>query len=129
MKDGKYVILCIDDDADFLEAMRLILERNEYEVVTACGTAGGLEAFREAEPDVVIVDMVMEEPDSGIKLVEQLRGSRRHVPIYLCTGMGDTLSSGVSYHDLGLAGGFEKPMAASTLLATLRAKLRANQWQ
>ena len=47
MQDGKHVILCVDDDADFLATMRFMLEKNGYVMVQAQDVAEGLKAFKE----------------------------------------------------------------------------------
>jgi len=45
MKDGKYVILCVDDDSDFLESSRIFLEANDYIVESAPSAEDGLKNF------------------------------------------------------------------------------------
>ena len=52
MQDGKPVILYIDDDQDFLDGMRVILEANGYLMVEALTAEDGLKVFRDEEPDL-----------------------------------------------------------------------------
>ena len=75
MKDGKYVILCIDDDKDILEALRMILEKNDYVMVEAESAEEGLKVFKTESPDFILVDLMMEEIDSGRNLPIFLRKS------------------------------------------------------
>ena len=126
MKDGKFVVLCIDDDDDVLLSLRMVLEKNGYSVVEARSGEDGLSIYKKESPDFVIVDLMMEEVDSGAKFVKELRataGPQALPAIFLLSSVGDSLSEEADYSDLGLAGVFQKPVDPRTLLDTLKAKL------
>ena len=59
MKDGKYVILCIDDDPDILDSLRIVFENNNYIMVEALTAEEGLEVYKSEHPDFIIVDLMM----------------------------------------------------------------------
>ena len=59
-------ILIVDDDPDILDAGRLVLEREGYEVATAPNRAEGMAKVEEFKPDLLILDVMMEEPDDGL---------------------------------------------------------------
>ena len=59
MKDGKHVILYIDDEQDMRDAVRVVLESNGYTMVEAPTAETGLRVYRESHPDLVIVDLMM----------------------------------------------------------------------
>jgi DNA-binding response OmpR family regulator len=124
MKDGKCVILCIDDDPDVLLVLRTILENGGYCVEEAPSAETGLKKFKEVQPDLVIVDMMMEEIDAGRNFVRSLKLERAEVPVYMLSSIGDSLAQNVSWSDLGLAGIFQKPIDPNTLLTTLKIKLK-----
>jgi DNA-binding response OmpR family regulator len=124
MQDGKHVILYIDDDQDYLDAVRAILESDGYTMVEARSAQEGLRVFKEAEPDLVIVDLMMEEIDAGTRFVTDLRAVGGEVPIYMLSSVGDNLQLSTDYTALGLAGVFQKPLSADTLLAVLKSKLK-----
>ena len=69
MQNGKHVILLVDDDPDILESLRIVLEANDYVVATAGSAEEGLLVFGETSPDLLIVDLMMEEIDSGANFV------------------------------------------------------------
>jgi len=123
MQDGKHVILLVDDDPDILESLRIVLEANDYCVVTASSGQEGLKAYRARNPDLVIVDLMMEEIDSGTNFVKELRASGNTAPVYLLSSTGDSLYSTVDASALGLTGVFQKPINTQMLLALLKAKL------
>ena len=123
MQDGKHVILCIDDDPDIRESLRVILSASGYLVELAASAEEGVRAYRRNPPDLIIVDLMMEEIDAGTSFVTQVRALGGHVPIYLLSSAGDALRQTTSYSDLGLAGVFQKPIDSKTLLALLQEKL------
>ena len=123
MKDGKHVVLCIDDDSDVLEFLRAVLENAGYVMAEALSAEEGLAVFKQEQPDLVIVDLMMEEVDAGKTLVQDIKALQSQVPIYMLSSVGDSLSQHVDFQDLGLLGVFQKPIDPETLIATLKAKL------
>lgn len=123
MSEKKPVILCIDDDPDILAYLRVVLEAAGYVYVGAESAEAGLRAFRETGADAVIVDLMMEEVDSGIGLARELRASGCRAPIFLLSSVGDSLNLLTDAGPLGLAGVFQKPLARPHLLAVLGAAL------
>ena len=124
MRDGKHVILYVDDDQDYLDAVRVVLESNGYEMVEARSAEEGLRTFHTAHPDLVIVDLMMEEVDSGTNFVKELKLAGAHVPVYMLSSVGDNLSMTADYSVPGLDGVFQKPLDSRTLLTVLKAKLK-----
>ncbi|MFH1567807.1 MAG: response regulator [Gemmatimonadota bacterium] len=124
MRNGKHVILCIDDDPDIRESLRVILEANGYVMEEAASAEEGLKVYRKARPDLLILDLMMEEIDAGTNLVTELKAEGNTAPIYLLSSTGDALSQTTSFSDLGLAGVFQKPINSRTLLGLLKEKLR-----
>jgi DNA-binding response OmpR family regulator len=125
MKDGKYVILCVDDDQDLLDAMRLVLEKNGYFMVEARSAEVGLQKFKRENPDLIIVDLMMEEVDAGTSLVKELKAAGNTRPVYMLSSVGDNLNVTIDYSELGLAGVFQKPINNQQLLTVLKTKLKA----
>lgn len=123
MAHKKQVILCIDDDRDFLDSMRAVLEAGGYHVVEALSAEEGLKVYQQANPDLIIVDLMMEEIDAGTRFVTQVRAGGSKGPIYMLSSVGDALSTMTDYAALGLDGVFQKPIEPKKLLATLKAKL------
>ena len=123
MKDGKHVILCVDDDRDLLESMSTILEGNGYEVVTGNSAEEGLRKVTEVNPDLILVDLMMEEVDAGTSFVRELKSQNVNIPIYMLSSVGDALNISTDYSELGLTGVLQKPIRPDVLLATLKAKL------
>ncbi len=123
MQDGKHVILIVDDDPDILETLKVVLEANDYLFVGASSADEGLKAYNQCHPDAIIVDLMMEEIDSGTGLVTELRAAGNTGPVYMLSSVGDDLALEASYSDLGLAGVFQKPLDPNRMLAILSTKL------
>lgn len=123
MENGKKLILAIDDDADILEALRLVLEANGYEMAEASSAEEGLKVYKQTDPDLIIVDLMMEEVDAGTSFVKEAKLAGNKAPIYMLTSVGDDLNDNISYSELGIDGLFQKPVDNSTLLTVLKTKL------
>ena len=124
MKDGKYVILCIDDDNDILESLRMILESNNYTMIGAYSAEEGLKEYKTHNPDFIIVDLMMESVDAGRNFAKELKLLDNTKPVYMLSSVGDSLAANVDFSDLNLNGVFQKPIDINTLLTTLRIKLK-----
>ncbi|MDD5226988.1 MAG: response regulator [Candidatus Omnitrophica bacterium] len=83
-------ILIIDDDADIVEAMRLVLEKRGHKVSVAVDGNEGLEKARTEKPDVIILDVMMPGLD-GFEVARELKGDAqtRNVSILMLTAIKD----------------------------------------
>ena len=89
MKD-KPKILLVDDDEDFVEATRLVLESKPYEVITAYNGDEGLAKARQERPDLIILDIIMPVKD-GFNAAEQLKKAPelRDIPVLMLTSFSE----------------------------------------
>jgi DNA-binding response OmpR family regulator len=124
MKDGKHVILCIDDDKDILDTLRIVLQENGYIMDDALSAEEGLKVYQEVQPDLIIVDLMMEEVDAGRNFVKELKIINNQAPVYMLSSVGNALTENINYAELGLTGVFQKPIDFDTLLTTLKTKLK-----
>lgn len=81
-------ILLIDDDTDFLEMHTAVLAHRGYEVIAAQSSKEGMEKLEETKPDIVILDVMMEQFDAGFKASKQIKQKYRDVPVMLLTSIG-----------------------------------------
>lgn len=70
-------VLLIDDDKDFSMATRLILEKGGYEVMLAEDGKSGVAMAKKLNPDLAIIDMMMETWSEGFNVVSSLRGEEK----------------------------------------------------
>lgn len=92
MKDSKQnarpKILLVDDEADFCAITALGLKKLGYDVVTALSACDALDIVRTSRPDLVLMDIALEEQFDGIQVAEQIRSDFDTAVIYL-TGHTD----------------------------------------
>jgi CheY-like chemotaxis protein len=124
MRDNKHVILCVDDDPDFRESLKIMLESNGYIVEEAASAEEALRRIGSVQPDLILLDLMMEEIDSGTNFVKELKLRGNKPPIFMLSSAGDAFSGITSYSDLGLDGMLQKPIQPSKLLSTLKEKLK-----
>ena len=124
MQDGKNLILCIDDDPDVLFVLKTVLEANGYAYCEAPSAEDGLKVYRDQKPDLVIVDLMMEEVDAGTDFARDLKAMGNTAPVYMLSSVGDTLNVSTDYAALGLAGVFQKPIDSDKLLSIIASKLK-----
>jgi DNA-binding response OmpR family regulator len=127
MGDDKRVILCIDDDPDILEYLKILLTSEGYEFAGADSAEEGLRVYNEVDPEIVIVDLMMEEVDAGAEFVRELQLLGNEAPVFMLSSVGDDLSMSTDYTSLGLAGVFQKPLSRERLLPVLKARLHPRQ--
>lgn len=91
-------ILMIDDDPDIVEALRILLESAGHEFYAAGSGTEGLEKLSEVEPDLIILDVMMDTATDGFQVSLKLRGrgpeaeyaAYRDVPILMLTSVHTT---------------------------------------
>lgn len=86
------IILVVDDDPDVVAACRLVLEREGYSVEGAANADDGLRAIKSLRPDLLVLDVMMEEPDDGLRLARQLRREGYDLPIVMLTSVNQAMN-------------------------------------
>lgn len=84
-------ILIIDDDPDITESMKVVLESEGYEVRCADSGKQGLAKTTQENPDLIILDVMMETKSKGFDVSRELRRNEktRHIPIIMLTAIKD----------------------------------------
>lgn len=82
-------ILVVDDDSDFVEVNKHILEKNGYEVTAAYNGQECLDKLRVKKPDLIILDVMMTRSDEGFDISRDLRNSEqtKNIPILMVTSV------------------------------------------
>jgi two-component system response regulator RegX3 len=115
------VVLVVEDEASFVEALTIGLRREGFEVVVAVDGAEALERFDEVAPDLVLLDVMLPKI-SGIDVCRQLR-KRTQVPIIMVTAKGAEIDTVVGL-EVGADDYVAKPYRLRELVARMRAVLR-----
>jgi len=85
-------ILVVDDDPDFVEIMRTILESSGYAVVSAANGQQALVEVRASHPDLILLDIMMSTVLDGLNVSEQLAQDpdARYMPVIMVSSIADT---------------------------------------
>jgi len=120
-------ILLIDDDPDFIETTKVVLESKPYRIITALSGDEGLNKAREEKPDLVLLDIIMPGVD-GFQVCQQLKKDTQlaQIPVIMITSFSEKhmgTSLGVSQGLTLEAEDFiDKPVAPAELL------IRVEKW-
>ncbi|MBM4458506.1 MAG: response regulator transcription factor [Chloroflexi bacterium] len=127
MTELKGHILVIDDDPDMVEALRMPLEANGYQVSHAANGALGLKMVRQLVPDAIILDVMMDTATEGFQVSLVLRSpdpkseyaAFRRIPILMLTSIHSTtpLRFGPDQDYLPVDAFIDKPIDPDRLVA------------
>lgn len=120
-------ILLVDDDIDLLEQNKLLLESKGFEVITAENSEDGLKVFQKEKPDAAIIDLIMEQMDSGFVLCYKIKKTEhgKKIPVFMLTsatyetGFKFSASSKEEKEWIKCDGIINKPVVIEDLLAKL----------
>ena len=86
-------ILIVDDDPDIVEAMKVVLESKNHAVSSAGNGQEGLKKVREDNPDLIILDIMMETLDKGFDVARELKKdqSYKQIPILMLTAIKERI--------------------------------------
>jgi CheY-like chemotaxis protein len=129
MADGK--ILIIDDDPDISEVAKVILEAEGYTVEEARDGDSALKHMSQSHPDMIILDVMMNDPQEGFKLSRELRKDPefRNIPILMVTSVRE--KTGIDFKEaagddewLPVDEFLDKPVKPEVLLEKVRTLLK-----
>lgn len=128
MKKNK--ILIVDDDLDIVKALQIILENQNYHVITAHNKTDALKLAKEENPDLAILDVMMTTSQEGFELSRELRKEPRfrNLPIIMLTSIdtktGVNFKSSAGENDLIPVNAYiDKPAHPHIILEEVRSLL------
>ena len=111
------LIAVIDDDPDIREASSLVLNSKGYDVITASNPKDGYTIVKEKNPDLIILDVMMDEPDDGFFLAQKLRKNNIKTPIIMYTSISKAIGLDFGAGELVPVDDFvEKPITPEVLI-------------
>ena len=123
-------ILIADDQPDVLEALRLLLKGEGFQIETASSPRGIIAALEASEFDALLMDLNYARDTTsgreGLDLLTRLQATDNHLPVVVMTAWG-SIDSAVEAMRLGARDYIEKPWDNARLLATLRTQVELGQ--
>src|SRR5919206_2200305 len=115
-------ILVVDDERAVRESLRRALELEGYQIDLAVDGREALAVLEQAQPDMLILDVLMPGVD-GLEVCRRLRRAGNRLPVLMLTAR-DAVENRVAGLDAGADDYVTKPFALEELLARIRALLR-----
>jgi len=113
-------ILVVDDDPDIHEIFRAILEREGYAVLIAADAATARKLVKEKNPDLILLDVMMEDVDTGFTLAEEIGDS---VPIIIISSIADSSVKVFDADKLPVRDILQKPVKPDVLIERVKKAL------
>jgi two-component system, OmpR family, response regulator VicR len=110
-------IVCIEDEFEMIELIRLILSRRGFNVHGAPGGKKGLDMVREMLPDLVLLDLMMPEMD-GWEVYQQMKAdvSTRDIPVIVVTARAQNIDKVLGLHIAKVDDYIAKPFGPQELI-------------
>lgn len=115
MPEGK-LIYVMDDDPDVGQFCETVLASKGHQVMTFLSVQAGLAAIREHQPDLLILDVMLEEADSGFKAASELATTSPGLPILMLSSIADAAGQIFDTSTLPVAELAEKPLSPEMLV-------------
>lgn len=118
-------ILCIEDEPEMIDLIRLILGRRGFEVKGANGGIQGLEMIRKERPDLILLDLMMPDMD-GWEVYQQIKAdeSTRDIPVIVVTAKAQSIDKVLGLHIAKVDDYIAKPFQPQELLASVERTLQ-----
>ena len=120
-------IAIIDDDPDIIDASSLVLTSKGHEVITANNPDDGYKIVKENSPDLIILDVMMNEPDDGFFLAQKFRKNNITTPIIMYTSISKTTGIDYGVNEMVPVNEYvEKPISPAQLIEKVEKLLHQN---
>lgn len=112
-------ILIVDDDPDVVEAVTLLLEQQGHTTAAAYNRQEGMAQVESFAPALIILDVMMEQPDDGLTMAQDLRRKGCNTPILMLTTVSKATGLEIGKDDemVPVDDFQEKPIAPATLIS------------
>jgi two-component system, OmpR family, response regulator VicR len=110
-------ILCIEDDTEMTDLIRLILSRKGFEISVATGGQTGIRKVREEMPDLVLLDLMMPDMD-GWEVYQQMKADEKtkEIPVIVVTAKAQSIDKVLGLHIAKVDDYIAKPFSPKELV-------------
>ena len=116
----KKKVLCVEDEPEMIELIKLILERKGFEVLGAVGGRQGLNTIRQEMPDLVLLDLMMPDVD-GWEVYRQMKADDelKDIPVIVVTAKAQSIDRVLGIHIAKVDDYVTKPFGPQELLQSV----------
>ena len=121
-------ILCIEDEPEMIDLIRLILGRRGFEVKGANGGVEGLKKIRAETPDLILLDLMMPDMD-GWEVYQQIKANEKtkNIPVIVVTAKAQSIDKVLGLHIAKVDDYIAKPFNPHELLASVEKVLKKKE--
>jgi len=121
-------ILCVEDEPDMINLIRLILGRHGFDVKGATGGAEGLKMIHKEKPDLILLDLMMPDMD-GWEVYQQIKADpkTRNIPVIVVTAKAQSIDKVLGLHIAKVDDYIAKPFSPAELLSSIEKVLQTKQ--
>jgi DNA-binding response OmpR family regulator len=120
MADENLRVVCIEDEPEMIDLVRLILGRRGFAVVGANGGVEGLEAVRRERPNLILLDLMMPDMD-GWEVYQRIKADEelRQIPVIVVTAKAQSIDKVLGLHIAKVDDYITKPFGPQELLESV----------
>ena len=120
MAKDKRVVVCIEDEPEMIDLVKLILGRKGFDLVGAVGGPEGLETVRNLKPDLVLLDLMMPDMD-GWDVYQQMKtdDDLKDIPVIVVTAKAQSIDKVLGLHIAKVDDYVTKPFGPQELLQSV----------
>jgi two-component system response regulator VicR len=120
MAEEKKTVVCVEDEPEMIDLVKLILGRKGFELVGAVGGREGLETVRRLKPDLVLLDLMMPDMD-GWEVYQQMKADDelKNIPVIVVTAKAQSIDKVLGLHIAKVDDYVTKPFGPQELLQSV----------
>lgn len=120
MSEVEKRLVCIEDEPEMIDLVRLILSRKGFIVIGANGGVEGLEVVRREKPDLILLDLMMPDMD-GWEVYQQIKADEelREIPVVVVTAKAQSIDKVLGLHIAKVDDYITKPFGPQELLESV----------
>lgn len=112
-------VLVIDDDVDIASTYKTIIESRGFSVEVALSATEGMEKLAANQPDAIVLDIMMEKPDSGFLFLNELKEKQINIPVILCSSIAKATANILDVNQLNIRTILQKPVDLDDLMTQI----------
>lgn len=120
MAEEKRTVICVEDEPEMIDLVKLILGRKGFDLVGAVGGREGIEAVRRLKPDLVLLDLMMPDMD-GWEVYQQMKADDvlKDIPVIVVTAKAQSIDKVLGLHIAKVDDYVTKPFGPQELLQSV----------
>ncbi len=120
MADDKKKVVCVEDEPEIIDLIRLILGRKGFDLTGATGGQEGLDMIRKVRPDLVLLDLMMPDMD-GWEVYQQMKADQalKDIPVIVVTAKAQSIDKILGLHIAKVDDYVTKPFGPQELLQSV----------